>query len=91
MSAEKSAGVRDGMQAFAFGTSETPPNGPGKEESGVQNALNFPGTIASERNFNAHRVMGNRRVAASQTQVILIIIRPHAGFAFDLLLSLSDL
>ena len=43
MSAEKSAGVRDGMQAFAFGTSETPPNGAG-EESGVQN---FPGTIAA--------------------------------------------
>ena len=39
MSAEKSAGVRDGMQAFAFGTSETPPNGPGKEESEKRSQL----------------------------------------------------
>jgi len=26
MSAEKSAGVRDGMEALAFGGTETPPN-----------------------------------------------------------------
>jgi hypothetical protein len=58
MSAEKSAGVRDGMQAFAFGTSETPPNGPGKEETGVQNALNFPGTIAAREIQRACRVDG---------------------------------
>jgi len=42
MSAEKSAGVRDGMQALAFGGTETPPNRLGKEKSGVQNTLNFP-------------------------------------------------
>ena len=60
MSAEKSAGVRDGMEAFAFGTSERAANElPGREESDVQNALNFPGfkriprQKCFERNFNA--------------------------------------
>ena len=40
MAAEPSAGVRDGMEAFAFGTTETP----GKVESDVQTALNLPGS-----------------------------------------------
>ena len=42
MSAEKSAGVGDGMEAFALGGTKTPPNRLGKEKSGVQNTLNFP-------------------------------------------------
>jgi hypothetical protein len=41
--AEPSAGVGDGMEAFAFGGTETPPNGAGEEEGGVQAALNLPG------------------------------------------------
>jgi len=47
MSAEKSAGVRDGMQALAFGGTETPPNRLGKEKTSVQNTLNFPSKTAT--------------------------------------------
>jgi hypothetical protein len=49
MSAEKSAGVRDGMQALAFGGTETPPNR-AEEQSGVQAALNLPADFCGERN-----------------------------------------
>ena len=33
MSAERSADVRDGTQAFAFATTETPPNRPGRKRA----------------------------------------------------------
>ena len=49
MSAEKSAGVGDGMEAFALGGTKTPPNRLGKEKSGVQNTLNFPCKTAQIR------------------------------------------
>jgi len=48
MSAEKSAGVRDGMEAFALSTTKTPPNCAGQEQSGIQAAL---GMAASNRRF----------------------------------------
>ena len=44
MSAEKSAGVRDGVEALAFGGTETSSNRAGDEQSGVQAALNLPGS-----------------------------------------------
>jgi hypothetical protein len=47
-SAEPSAGVRDGVEAFAFGTTKTPPNWAGEEQSGVQAALNLPGFCTSD-------------------------------------------
>jgi hypothetical protein len=43
MSAERSAGVRDGMEALAFGGTETPSDRAGEEHSGVEAALNHPG------------------------------------------------
>jgi len=49
-SAEPSAGVRDGMEAFAFGTTKTPPNRAGEEESGVRTLLTSPANFCSERN-----------------------------------------
>jgi hypothetical protein len=42
MSAEKSAGVRDGMEAFALTITKTPPNCAGEEQNGVQAALEWP-------------------------------------------------
>jgi hypothetical protein len=41
-SAEPSAGVRDGMEAFAFTTTERPPNRAGEAER-RSSALNHPG------------------------------------------------
>ena len=41
--ADKSAGVGAGMEAFAFGGTETPLNWPGEEEGGVQFAFDLPG------------------------------------------------
>ena len=49
-SAEPSAGVRDGMEAFVFGTTKTPANRAGEEESGVQALLTSPANFCSERN-----------------------------------------
>jgi len=40
MSAEKSAGVRDGMEAFALSTTKTPPNCAGQEQSGIKRHWN---------------------------------------------------
>jgi hypothetical protein len=45
--AEPSAGARDGMEAFAFGTTRTPPNGAGEEESGVRALLTSPARFCS--------------------------------------------
>jgi len=42
---KKSAGVRDGMEALAFGGTETPPNRAGEEESGVQALLTAPARL----------------------------------------------
>ena len=45
MSAEKSAGVRDGMEVFAFDTSETPPNAPGRTKAAFKTLSTSPAQL----------------------------------------------
>ena len=50
-SADRSAGVRDGMEALAFGGTETPSDRAGEEHSGVEAALNLPGRFLQRAKF----------------------------------------
>ena len=58
MSAEKSAGVGDGMEAFALGGTKTPPNRPGKKRA-VCKLLLSPGRFLQRAKFRAERPLHN--------------------------------
>jgi hypothetical protein len=72
MSAERSAGVGDGMEAFALGGTETPPNRAGEEESGVQVLL------ASPADFYSERIRGSS-AATGRNCRRLVFLEPAAG------------
>ena len=72
MSAEKSAGVRDGMETFALTITNTPPNYAGEEQNGVPATLEWPlqtggshdHTAADVKQFCADTKPGEGRVEA---------------------------
>ena len=55
MSAERSAGVRVGMEAFALGGTETPPNRPGKKRAAFELLVNLPGRFLQRAIFQEQR------------------------------------
>ena len=69
MSAERSAGVRDGMQAFAFGTTETQPNRPGKEEAAFKTLSTSPAQLQRAKFKALAKKMGTRRAAAHLSSI----------------------
>ena len=55
MSAERSAGVRVGMEALAFGGTETPPNRAGRKIAAFESRVNLPGRFLQRAIFQEQR------------------------------------
>jgi hypothetical protein len=83
MSAEPSAGVRDGMEVFAFGTTDTPTNRAGEEQSGVQAALNLLGRFLQRAIFREARAFLVADAVRQDPSVMFPRFGPTGGRAMN--------